>query len=540
MLLVIATKFQGLQSPVAMDHAQLARHLSDGEGFTTSLIRPLSLVFTADVTHHPDLYNAPLHPLVLALFFQMLHPGDRVAAVAGAILWSISVWLTYITARSLFGKNAAAVATVFWGANLAGIVSAVEGLPNPLMAIAVTLAAWVAVPRFDDDGQQSYHRMPPWRAILLGAVAGVVFLTHPLLIVVALTLVLFLVMSRHRKWESVLFFGAGFLMAVLPWMIRNASVGAPMLGLYWYEALSSTISYPGDAVWRTLSLPQEPVSFLVGHPLETARKLSLGLADMRAGVFGVIDPVVACLFLGAVFAFRHTHRRRQFAGIVWVSLLLGGLGACLSRAEPGLLLAWGPLISILAAAQFVNWIHQHVGRGPVPEEPRPAQAESKQVSGVRYKSAKRSIFKRLALALPWNRIGCYAVIFGAAAFPLVFYILIDRPVPGPKPRDEFLPLGRSLREGAVVMTDQPAPLAWYTGHPSVLLVQREEELDRYERVLGPIDAVLATPPLLQVAVNERGDWWPWIVAPRGIYRGLVPAQHMPSSMLLRIRGGSEK
>jgi hypothetical protein len=70
MLVVLAAKFQCLEAATALDHAQLARHVAAGEGFVTDFIRPLSLVFKADLRHHPDLYNAPAHPLVLALFFQ--------------------------------------------------------------------------------------------------------------------------------------------------------------------------------------------------------------------------------------------------------------------------------------------------------------------------------------------------------------------------------------------------------------------------------------------------------------------------------------
>jgi hypothetical protein len=85
------------------------------------------------------------------------------------------------------------------------------------------------------------------------------------------------------------------------------------------------------------------------------------------------------------------------------------------------------------------------------------------------------------------------------------------------------------------MTDQPAAVAWYTQRPAVLLCQREEELAQFERVVGPIDALVVTSAIGQLPAQERGDWWQWIAAPRGVYRGLAPAAQMPPNTLLRVR-----
>ena len=529
MLLAIATKFQGFQTAAAMDHAQLARHLADGDGFITSVIRPLSLVFQADVTGHPDLYNAPLHPLVLAFFFQLAHPGDRVTAAVGSILWIFSVWVTYIVARRWFGRNVAALAALFWICNAAGIASSIEGLANPLMAIAVTLSAWVAVPTFTDDGQAFPERLPPWRVLLLGVVCGLALLTHYALIVITVAMAVHLLVTQQRKWRSLLLFGAGFFLATLPWMIRNARVGAPVLGIYWYELLTNTGNYPGDAVWRRLTLPPGPLVFAVGHPFQLLRKLVLGLAEIRAGIFTVVDPVVAFLFLTAVFAFRNSQRRRHLANIILGGFVLGVITISLLRVEPGFLLAWTPLLGVLGAAQLVGWVHQYLGRAPAPEEPKIPPA------GAKHKSSRRSALGRLGAALPWSRVGAYALVIGAVVFPLAFYFLVARPPAGPKARDEFRPVAARLPDGAVVMTDQPAPLAWYTDHLSVLLVQHEQELDSYERVLGAVDAFLVTPAITQLTTQERGDWWSWIAASRGVYHGLTPAERMPPNMLLRLR-----
>ena len=82
-------EFSNLSSQDAMDAAQLARNISEGEGFTTRFVRPLSMHLLQERQralqktpqpgikngsedavglrgNHPDISNPPIYPLVLA------------------------------------------------------------------------------------------------------------------------------------------------------------------------------------------------------------------------------------------------------------------------------------------------------------------------------------------------------------------------------------------------------------------------------------------------------------------------------------------
>src|SRR5437867_57538 len=80
MLLYTHWQFRGLEKREAIDMAQLARNIARGRGFTTSVVRPVSLwhLKTYRPDHnpmfedHPDLYNPPLYPLILAGIFRLL------------------------------------------------------------------------------------------------------------------------------------------------------------------------------------------------------------------------------------------------------------------------------------------------------------------------------------------------------------------------------------------------------------------------------------------------------------------------------------
>src|SRR5271155_4099775 len=144
-VIVLASKFSGWQTPDAFDRGQLARHLAAGDGFVTSVVRPLSLGFNSDIARHPDLYNAPPCPLVVSLAYRMVHPSERVAACAGVVVWILSLWLVYGIARAWCRPEAAALATLLYGVNAAAIASAVQGLPYVLASMTVLLAVWLVL-----------------------------------------------------------------------------------------------------------------------------------------------------------------------------------------------------------------------------------------------------------------------------------------------------------------------------------------------------------------------------------------------------------
>ena len=189
-VLVLAAKFHALTAPEAMERAQLARHLAAGDGFVTSVVRPLSLLFQADVAKHADLYHAPVQPALLSLFFKVLHPSDRVTAGAMCLVWIVSVWLTYAVGRAWCNARTANFSALFYGSSVTALTAAAQGLPYALLGVEVLLAVWAAVPnpRHSNDEAQPDLPTPLWRIALAGLIAGAAFLTHYLMIVLAVVL----------------------------------------------------------------------------------------------------------------------------------------------------------------------------------------------------------------------------------------------------------------------------------------------------------------------------------------------------------------
>src|SRR5439155_2226492 len=128
-----------------MDAAQLARNLSEGKGFTTEFIRPLSLSLLAKkklndeqnekpsptnsvaaALRHPDLANAPVYPLMLAGMLKLnpfaepdltkegfsVYLPDLWIALFNQLLLAVTAWMLFRLAKRLMDESVAWTATL--------------------------------------------------------------------------------------------------------------------------------------------------------------------------------------------------------------------------------------------------------------------------------------------------------------------------------------------------------------------------------------------------------------------------------------------
>src|SRR5262249_3989010 len=154
--------------------------------------------------------------LVLALFFAGIHPSDKVAAFSGLMIWLASVWLTYLIARRWFGTNAAIWATVFFATNAAALQSAATGLPFPLLTIWLVLALGITL---EVCLQEKFSKV---RIFLAGFTAALAFLTSFNAGVLAAAAGMYVVFSRRERIPAMIFFVAGLLLPLIPWLWFNA------------------------------------------------------------------------------------------------------------------------------------------------------------------------------------------------------------------------------------------------------------------------------------------------------------------------------
>ncbi len=160
--------FRGLDQPVAMDQAQIARQVAQGNGFTTLFLRPMEMKAEADrkekinrtksdeqerildLTTFRDTNHAPLNVYALAAALKIsgydnfetgrmtiggshIYGGDRVVAGTSLFFFLLSMALAYVLVARLFDELVAASTIAFMALSDLLLSYAVSGLPQPLM-----------------------------------------------------------------------------------------------------------------------------------------------------------------------------------------------------------------------------------------------------------------------------------------------------------------------------------------------------------------------------------------------------------------------
>jgi hypothetical protein len=277
---------KNFRAPEAMDLAQLGRNVAAGQGYTTGVIRPLSLHLleehavrkgvdprTVLVNRHPDLENPPIYPAILAVVFKAMPvswwtrlPADEfhrrpmeevVISALNLGFFAVVVGLAGLLGTRLFdsavgGLSAALIigTDLFWE-------FANSGLPTLLLMVFMLLLLHLLL-GFEREAASEAPRRG--RLLLLsggaGLMVGLMFLTQYSFGWLLFPVLGFLIWRgagiRGRVMGLAL---VAFLILASPWVTRNLQVCGHPLGTAGFAALSGTESFPGDRLQRS----QHPV-----------------------------------------------------------------------------------------------------------------------------------------------------------------------------------------------------------------------------------------------------------------------------------------
>ncbi len=534
MVLVMAVKYQGLQSPVAWEHAQLARNIATGKGIVTDVVRPFSLTVLTKFPKQPDLYNEPVYPLSLAVFFRLFEASDRIVALVGMGFWVLTIWLTFLVAYRWFGGAVATLATLFYLCNISAIAGAINGLPLTLASAFILAACWTAVSnrqlREPVTGQPSeVVTLSGWRILLAGVACGLVTLTEFTFVFFVVAMSWYVMVTQRSYWRSLGLVIAGWLLVVTPWGLRNlTSSHFNSFGLHWYDLLINTKSFPGESIWRLITPPAEPVLYALRHPHEMVNKIFISSARFIQGAPGMLHPVVALLALSALPGLFRNPRQRGLAMLIVTGLILNVGVSCLFQPDPQLLVIWSPLLAILAAVRIQDWITQKVGPlswhwlvfKSAPVKQKKADVNTSRLT---------KIFQSRTL----GRTATYLLLVAVTVPPLLGFLKRSGGTMESNPKKQFEFLRSQVTNNAVIWTDQPAFVAWYAERSALWLPQSETDLDRVEAKTGHPAAIYIVSPVSRD--GTAGDWWSWVSTSSGIFRGLAPVPGSPGSGVLRLR-----
>ncbi len=473
-----ATQFDDITDVNAMDMAQVARNVANGEGFTTKIIRPLTLTANKSLDRHPELTMSPLHPLLASQLFRLTGTSTaRTMAWTCGIAYLLTVAVTYLFALTLFGPRIAILALVIVATDGLLLQYAVSGLESSLLTFLVTLLLFVLFIHWKADK----HRLI-WAAVA-GALTGLIYLTQYAWIVVLVPAagVVYLNSQTGKRAANVGVFALLALAVVMPWFIRNYNItGDPFFTFRWGEVVMNTYSYPGNTLYRSWN--EEPSGVLrafLQAPREMYQKMRSSLILLRPVVANIGGLFVSAFFWVAILIPLGTAGYERVRKSVYIVLLLliGMLSAL--GATPRLIAPLTPFVVVTAVALFVQLLNRRLAR-------------------------LDEILQRR-----WTS-GAIALLLAVHIIPLLLAMMPGFPTyytQGPALERAVLELDSFVDERRPVVSDVPWVLAWYGNRPAVWLPVQATDMRRIEANVGRIENMVLTPALLRMTEEERAQGW---------------------------------
>ncbi len=468
------TLFRGLNSPQAMDQAQMAREIARGNGFATKMIRPAAYHQAAKVQNRSvpfvnfqDTYHSPLNPLLNAAVLkvigaddsdampmepkELIYPLDRVIAAVCTLFFLMSIGVNYLLVSRIFDAKIAGVCAVlmlfcetFWQYSL-------SGLPQMLMLLLFSCGIYF-VYRAVEAASEGRIAMTP--AVIAGVFFTLLALTHWMTVWIALGYIIFAAVTFRPRGIVGIVVLALILIAAIGPMLRNYGITGSPFGTAFLTLYNGLGNGAEAEVMRNTDLDAQPLVLdgLIAKILRTTLLQATDIIPLLAGI------VVAPLFFISLL---HPFKRKSIAMFRW-----------------GILLMW---VTTAFGLAFFGLSKD----GLDPNQLHLLFAPIMTAYGLAFVSILWSRLEFVA-STPMLRNVHFFVIVGVCASPLVLALpqkvklgmtLRDRGGQWPHWPPYFAPALNSKTSGVrgwtddkkIVFSDQPWAVAWYADRMSVWL-----------------------------------------------------------------------
>jgi hypothetical protein len=537
--------YRNLATPEAMDEAQLARNISEGKGYTTLFIRPLSVYlvqkrnqaisstqpgagtdFARLNTMHPDLANPPVYPVVLAVLMKVLpfhyqinlkspfwsnsgsfsiYEPDFLIALFNQMLLMAVVVLTFLIAQKLFDPVAAVLAALLTiGCELLWQFSS-SGLSTMLLLVVFLGLAWciLKIEEMSREPEPQAQRLLGL-AFAAGALAGVGALTRYAFGWVVVPVVVFLFFfSGQRRVAHLLAALAAFAIVLSPWIVRNMMISGTPFGTATFAVVETTPAYQRFQLERSLSPDFTNAKWLDAY---TQKLLVNGRDILVNGLPKLVGSWAGAFFLvGLLLGFRSVAARRMryfllmCAGTFIVVQSLGQTQLSVESPEvntENLLVLLAPLIFIYGVSMFLTLLEQ------------------------------------MNLPAPQLRYAIMGLFVAIVCLPMIF--ALSPPKTSPVAYPPYFPpdiqqTAGWMKENELMMSDVPWAVAWY-GHRQCiwLTLDAQDSFFAVNDYIKPVQALYLTPETMDgkflsdwVRAREL-SWGSFIIASE--LQKIIPSQ----------------
>ncbi len=339
-LLHLLPLFRGLDTPQAMEQAQIGREIARGNGAVTKCIRPLAYYEAEKAndgavafTGFKDTYHAPLNPLILGAVLKLvgadkegawpmgkneyIYPLDRVIALVSTLFFLMSIGVTYLLVGRIFDAKIAGVTAVlmvlcdlFWKYSQ-------SGLPQMLVMLLFTCGLYFTYRAVEDSEE---GKMPFAPALIGAAFFVLMVLAHWITAWIFIGYLIFAAVAFKPRGVVALSALAMLVAAVIfPLMRANDFSGQPF-GTGFYVLYNGLASGTESTVMRNHDLESAPLS-LDGLLLKILSTTLIQASDIVPFLGGIL---AAPIFFIALL---HPFKRPSIANFRWGIVLMWLFGA---------------------------------------------------------------------------------------------------------------------------------------------------------------------------------------------------------------------
>lgn len=517
-LIHLLITFRGISTSTGMDQAQLARELARNNGFTTKVLRPMSIGQAERATEggatlvqaSRDSFHSPLHPIMLAAVLKVVDGGnadkwrmggeetvyrlDRIIASSSVIFFLLSLGVTYLLVCRIFDSKIAGVTVLLMLLCDLMWQFSQSGLPQMLMLFLFSCACFFAYRAVEISEEGGIGLVP---ALIAGFFLALLCLAHWMAVWIVLGYVIYAAVAIRPRGVAafgaivlVLLFSSYFLLK------NNEYTGSP--GGTALLAVHGGLGGSLDDVMRTYDSGDTYLE-LGGLILKIARVSLIQATNLFSNLGGIL--VAPVFFLTLL----HPFKRRSIGSFRW-----------------GLLLMW-----IFAAIGMA--IFGLPGSGVNPNQLHILFAPIMAAYGLAFVSI---LWSKLDLpnTIPQLRQAHFVIIIIISGGPLILNLprdlkagLSNESIPPhwppyyPSTLNTRLP--KYAMENEIVVSDQPWAVAWYADRTSLWLPKKVSTFEMLENKAesedSPVTGLLISPyshSVDNMMSNYRSysDWAPLI------------------------------
>lgn len=444
-------RFSGLVSTTAMEIGDVARQLRYGEGFSTQVIRLPGLTYGQPNEEGvvPEMLHAPLYAYLLSWLFRLRGGGgDAAVALFNGLMFLLTGGVIYAIARLLWDRVVALLSVAVYFVSVDAIGLALTAAGASLAGLLLTIAIWAALrnrqttPTSPEESQAAARVHPLVWPALIGGAFGLTYLAGLTSLVLVIPLAVLATATGPRRRQQVALIAGVAAVVMLPWAVRNLQVsGTVTPALAKYVLLTHTDTYPGESVFQ--QMPDQvlsPIAFVLQHPGEILKKFGGGVIMLYRRIPDLLNPYLFPFLIMGGFVFAHGSLKRSLWRVVIAMFALQILSISVYRLDIngiGLLL---PIAICLAVGTLVE-------------------------------ALRRTEASRLVQIL----VG--AIMFSLVLFPAVSSAIVGGKMPANQSLASLGIIRDRLSEDAVIASDNPSAVAWYTHKQAVALPTTPAGLD---------------------------------------------------------------